>query len=253
MASCLNCGNPVTGSYCSACGQKTAVERFSTSVVIAEILHFFTHFEKGFLHTIWSFIARPGITSLNFLRGKRKRYQQPVSYLFICVGLYILVHNFIINYYHYHVSAASIAQMNLTDQANVLLRTHFAPFLICILIISALIIYLVLGRPLFNFTEILILSFYGGGTYLMMLFLTDIILGWLFGINVISPAVFLWQTILSSFYNFWFCADLFTKVKIQFLWVKLFIVAILIALIGLLLFNYLPLAWIYLFQRKSSL
>ena len=133
------------------------------------MLHFFTHFEKGFLHTAWGFIIRPGITSLNLLEGKRKRYQTPVSYLFICTGLYIIVHNLIINHYHYHVSARSLAHMDVKEQANILLRTHFTPFILFILIVSALVIYLVLGRPKFNFTEIFIISLYGGGTYLMML------------------------------------------------------------------------------------
>ena len=79
-------------------------------------------FRKRFFTYFRSFIIRPGSTSLDFLKGKRKQYQPPVSYLFICAGMYILVHNFIINHYDFHVSAAGIAQMELKDQANILLQ-----------------------------------------------------------------------------------------------------------------------------------
>ncbi len=248
VITCLNCGNSFDGKYCSACGQKAEVKRFTITEVLTEMLHFFTHFEKGFLHTIWSFLINPGTSSLNFLKGKRKQYQTPVSYLFICTGLYILAHNIIIRYYHYHVSEKSLALMNTKEQANVLLRTHFSPFIILILTVSAFLIYLILARPRFNFVETFILSLYGGGTYLAMLFASDITLGAIFRINIISPGVFLWQTILSLLYNFWFCFSVFSKVQVSFLWVKLFTVSILIAVIGLMLFNYLPLAWLYLWK-----
>lgn len=248
MANCLNCGNSFKGNYCSVCGQKKT-EKLTAAVAFTEMLHFFTHFEKGFLYTVWSFFIKPGTTSLNFLKGKRKQYQPPVSYLFICAGLYIIVHNFIIIHYHYHISAESLAQMNLKDQANVLLRTHFTPFILFILMASSLIIYLILARPTFNFTEIFILSLYGGGTYLMMLFISDIILGLIFKINVIEPGVFLWQTILSSLYNFWFCYNMFSKIRLHFFWLKLFTTSIVIAVVGLIFFTYLPLAWLVLFNK----
>jgi hypothetical protein len=249
LITCLNCGYTFKGEYCSHCGQKAEQERFTPSVVVAEMLHFFTHFEKGFLHTVWSFIAKPGRASLNFLNGKRKQYQSPVSYLFICTGLYILIHNFIVNHYHYHISAQIFSKLSINEQANVLLRTHFTPFIIITLIVSAFIIYLILARPAFYFTEIFILTLYGGGTYMTMLLLSDIILGIIFKIDIITPGVFLWQAIISLLYNFWFCVNLFTKVKVHFLWLKLFTVAILIAVIGLALFNYLPLAWLYILKH----
>jgi hypothetical protein len=248
LITCLNCGYSFKGKYCPSCGQKAEIDRLTLPVVLAEMLHFFTHFEKGFLHTAWSFTVKPGVTSLNFLKGKRKQYQSPVSYLFIGIGLYILLHNFIINHYNYHVTAETLSGMGIKDQANVLLRTHFTPFIIFVLITSAFIVFFVLARPKFNFIEIFVLCLYGGGTYMMMLFLSDVILGLIFKVNVITPGVFLWQTTLSLLYNFWFCADVFTKVNVRFLWLRLFTVSILVAVTGLILFNYLPLAWIYFFQ-----
>jgi hypothetical protein len=249
LTNCLNCGHSFKGKYCPACGQKAEIERYTAKVVLEEMLHFFTHFEKGFLHTAWSFVVKPGITSINFLKGKRKQYQSPVSYLFICTGLYLIVHNYIITHFHYHVSAEVISSMNMKEQANVLLRTHFTPFILIVLIVSAFIIYRVLAKPKFNFVEVFIISVYGGGTYMMMLLLSDIVLGFIFKINVITQPVFLWQTTLSSLYNFWFCYNFFSKLKLHLFWLRLITTALLVAAAGFILFIYLPLARIYLFVK----
>jgi len=60
--------------------------------------------------------------------------------------------------------------MSLGEQANILLRTHFTPFILFTLIVCSFIIYLVLAKPVFNFVEVFVLSLYGGGTYMLMLF-----------------------------------------------------------------------------------
>ena len=105
---------------------------------------------------------------------------------------------------------------------------------------------MVLGRPLYNFTEVLALSLYGGGTYFMLLFVSDLVLGVIFKVNTVSTGVFLWQTILSSVYNFWFSFDVFKRVHLRLFILRLVVVSILVAVIGLFTLLYLPLAWMYL-------
>ena len=245
MNTCLNCGHSYNGNFCSNCGQKADVKRITAAVLFEEILHFFTHLEKGFFRTSWNFIARPGSTSLNYLEGQRKKHQKPVSYFLVWTGLYIILHNLVINHYHYQLTEESFVQLNLTEQSNVLLRTHFTVFTIPILLVSAIVTYYVLARPRFNFTEVLALALYAGGTYFMMLFFSDIILGVVFKVNTVSTNVFMWQTILSTFYNFWFSYDIFRRVGLRFFVLRLIIVAFLIALIGLAMLSYLPMLWIY--------
>jgi hypothetical protein len=251
LTTCLNCGHSFKGKFCPACGQKAEVKRITFSVFTYEILHFFTHVEKGFLRTTIDFIIRPGNTSLNYLKGKRKSYQQPVSYFFIWIGLYILVHNFIINHNQFHIYDGPQGQLNVVDNGNILLRTHFSLFFGPILLISALIIYAILARPRFNFMEILTICLYGAGTYFMMLLVSDIILGLIFKINVIKESVFIYQTILSALYNFWFSFDLFKRVHLPWFWLRLIMVAMLISVVGLLLMNYLPILWMYLISKHE--
>jgi hypothetical protein len=75
----------------------------------------------------------------------------------------------------------------------------------------------------------------------MMLTLSDIVLGAVFGVNIISMNVFLYQTILSSAYNLWFSYDIFKKARVNFLWPRLIIVSILVSVIGYCMMTYLPL------------
>ena len=198
------------------------------------------------MHTAWNFIVRPGKASMDFLKGKRKQFQKPVSYILILAGLYILSHNFIINHYNYHYNLfqKSISNLDFQEQSNILLRTHFTPFILIIILLSALIIYPILGRRSFNFIEILTLCLYGGGTYFLMLFVSDIILGVVFKVNIISMKVFLWQTTLSSIYNFWFSFDIFKRKYLKNLWLRLIVTAILISAMGWTVMNYLPQLWV---------
>ena len=241
MTKCLNCGHSVTGHFCSNCGQKADIARISIRELTTETLHFFTHFEKGFLYTSVQFLGHPGSAGQAYLQGKRRKFQTPVSYLFIWTGLYILLHNFIIHYHDYHVVAGA---STLKDQANVLLRTHFTPFILIILLLSAVVIYLVLGRPVFNLGEILILSLYGGGTYFMLLFFSDVFLGLVLRRNILASSVFVWQTTVSAFYNWWFQFSVFKRSGVRWLLFRILITSLVIAAIGLLLMLYLPRLWI---------
>jgi hypothetical protein len=240
---CLNCGNKFSGKFCNECGQKAEVERITASQLLGETVHSITHYEKGFWHTIWEFLVRPGSSSLKFLSGKRKEYQRPVSYILILTGIYIILHNYIISRFDYKYEVWKNSSL-LSGDANIFLRTHFTPIIFVILIASAFLIYLVLGRGRFNFIEILTLCLYGGGTYFMMLAVSDVVLGVLLRVNIISMNVFLYQTILSSLYNLWFSYDIFKKARIPYLWPRLIITAILISVTGYVIMMYVPLLFV---------
>lgn len=240
---CINCGNKFTGKFCNECGQKAGAKRITAAHLLNETIHTLTHYEKGFLHTVWHFLVMPGRASLKFLRGKRKEYQRPVSYILILTGVYILMHNFIINRWHLTYELWHDSSL-MTGKANIFLREHFTPFILIILLASALIIYLILGKGKFNFVEILTLCLYGAGTYFMMLTVSDILLGALLGVNIISMNVFLYQTILSSLFNFWVCFDIFKRVHMRFLWPRLILTAVLISITGYSIMTYVPLLFV---------
>lgn len=110
VSHCLNCGAELHGAYCQQCGQKAKVERITFRYVVHDLFHFFTHIESGFLFTSIQMLKSPGATAKNFIEGKRKSYQPPVSYFFIWTTIYILLlyliektfgENVVINYQNY--------------------------------------------------------------------------------------------------------------------------------------------------------
>lgn len=242
---CLNCGNLFSGNFCPECGQKATVKRISGSVLISDVIRFFTHLEKGFLHTTWNLLARPGFLSINFLEGKRQKYQPPVSYLLIWTTLYVIIHNFIIGHYGYTIRHEESGIPGLNEEANILLRTHFTAFIIPLLFMSALLIYFLLAKPKYYFTEILTICLFGAGTYFMMLLASDLIFGIIFGINILTTSIFSWQTVLSSVYNFWFTYDFFKRSPPKLFWLRLVAVTLFITTIGWGILVWLPQLWIY--------
>jgi len=242
---CLNCHHSFKGKFCPNCGQKARVGRLTASALLKDVIHFFTHLESGFVFTTWSFLIRPGTSSLNYIAGKRKEYQTPVSYFLIWTGLYILVHNAIINYYHFKVTTEIVSSLDIWEKSNILFRNHFSLFVIPVIIISGIILYYIMARPQYNFTEILVCCLFGAGTYFMMCLISDLVFGIIFKINILTANIFLWQTILSSLYNFWFTFDFFKRLRLRLFWLRLISVSILVAIAGWVIMVYLPMLWLY--------
>ncbi len=82
---CLNCNTVYVGSYCHQCGQK-AVHRYTVGHVLHEIVHVFTHADKGIFSFAWQLITRPGKVALDLVEGRRKRYFNLFQYLLIIVA-----------------------------------------------------------------------------------------------------------------------------------------------------------------------
>lgn len=242
---CLNCEHVFKGKFCPNCGQKATIKRLTATALFEEVFHFFTHLEKGFPFTTWSFLIKPGISSLNYISGKRKKYQAPVSYFLIWTGLYIILHNTIVNYFQYQLSGEVITQLDKSGQANMILRKHFTVFILPAVFCSAVSIYFILAKPKYNFTEITALCLFGGGTYFMMLFFSDLILGFIFKVNVLTTPVFLWQAALSFFYNLWFSFDIFKRTPLRLFWIRLFFTVSIVAISGWVILFYLPIIWDY--------
>ena len=251
MTTCLNCGHVFEGKFCSNCGQKATVDRLTATALFEDTLHFFTHVESGFLFTTWNFLARPGISSMEYFSGKRKTYQSPVSFFLIWTGLYILVHNAVINFRNFQLSPELVNALKIGEQSNVLFRNHFSVFILPVILLSSFLIYLILTRPRYNYIEVLTLCLYGAGVYFMICLVSDLLLGLFFKENLLTPGVFLWQAILSVLYNFWFCLDFYKRLHLRYFWIRLITASVLVSVGGLLIMIYLPAVWMYFFTGKS--
>ncbi|HYF30695.1 MAG TPA: DUF3667 domain-containing protein [Chitinophagaceae bacterium] len=86
---CLNCATMLTADdrFCPTCGQKTDTHRITMSHIWHDVIHAFTHADKGFLYLLREMIFRPGHIAREYVEGKRKRYFNPFSYLLIVVAV----------------------------------------------------------------------------------------------------------------------------------------------------------------------
>jgi hypothetical protein len=91
LGGCENCGAPLAGKYCSACGQRAGHSVRSLSLFLTEAFEDLTHADSRLWRTLWSLIARPGYLTCEFLGGRRARYLPPVRlYLVLSVVFFLL-------------------------------------------------------------------------------------------------------------------------------------------------------------------
>jgi hypothetical protein len=84
---CGNCGVPLTGKYCSQCGEKKlSAKDYSLAHLAEEALDGFTHFDTRFLRTLKLLFTKPGALSNAYFHGGRSRYTKPLS-LFIIINV----------------------------------------------------------------------------------------------------------------------------------------------------------------------
>ena len=91
MQVCKNCHSPLDQSYCGVCGQKASVGRITLKGLIQELPHAIFHVDRGFQYNFINLFKRPGEAIIDFLKGKRKPFFHPASYLLIALVLNFIV------------------------------------------------------------------------------------------------------------------------------------------------------------------
>lgn len=80
MITCKNCGGPVPETYCSRCGQRHVEGRLTIKLVHDEAQGVFAKVLLKTGLTTWQLLRAPGDTANSYLAGRRKTYQEPLSY-----------------------------------------------------------------------------------------------------------------------------------------------------------------------------
>ena len=85
---CLNCGNPIIDKFCSKCGQRTTVHKYSLKHFVEhDLIHGIWHVDNGILFTIKELFTRPGHSIREFINGKRVGYFSFVTLLLLILGI----------------------------------------------------------------------------------------------------------------------------------------------------------------------
>lgn len=81
-AACRNCGTPLLGPHCYACGQpvKGLVRHFSS--IVGDFFDTVFEFDGRTPRTLWPLFARPGYLTCEYFEGRRVRYVSPLRLFF---------------------------------------------------------------------------------------------------------------------------------------------------------------------------
>lgn len=216
MHHCANCSRPAYDKYCSHCGQKVNLERISLSYLWEELFHFFTHIDKGFLFTSWKMIVSPGKTPLEYVAGRRKVYQSPVSYFLIWITIYILFlywlekifgQNAVINYKNYFGADTRVA------------ISHLAIVLTIVIPFQAFYLWLLVTKKQYNYFETMVATIYVLGTIIMLQFLFAVISLLLFAVGIKSINLKI-SDLLKILYLLWFIIQFVRLFDLQMKWLR---------------------------------
>lgn len=88
---CLNCSTPLTGAFCSACGQKARVHR-SLASFLGDMVKGLFNFEGKIWRTMPMLVLWPGEMTRRYVAGERARFVSPVAlYLFSVFAMFAVL------------------------------------------------------------------------------------------------------------------------------------------------------------------
>jgi presenilin-like A22 family membrane protease len=205
MASkCLNCDQNIEGNFCSNCGQKTSIHRFSIKHFFAhDLLHGLFHIDKGFLFTITELFTRPGNSIREYIQGKRVNH-----FNYFAAAILIITIDYLFTQWF------KIDVTGLLGKENVLgllrISRHYAKIVIFLGVpFYALTSYLLFRKSKQNFSENLVLNIYMLCGWLLISLLFKILMA-LIGNEQVLEVLNLVVLVLIYFYVFIFYYQYFS-------------------------------------------
>jgi len=207
--SCLNCGHSVSDEFCPHCGQKTDTARITPkSIIKNDILGSIWHVEARFFNTLKDIIFRPGKTAMDYIAGKRIRYNNFIPLLLVLFSFNVLG----LHYYEKFASAEVLAE---DSEVKDFLSKYSKAVLFVIIPMLAVNAYFLFRRIKLNIAEHFIIGTVSLLGILILFLLDDIVslIGlWkpvskiffvidqlLFGIALLFPAVTYWNAFKNSY------------------------------------------------------
>lgn len=88
---CLNCGQPLTGAYCAACGQSSHEGREpSLGHFLHDLVHEFLHVDGKLFQTLWALLLKPGLLTDEYWRGRMGSWIRPIRLFLVAVAIHWL-------------------------------------------------------------------------------------------------------------------------------------------------------------------
>ncbi|HEY3093149.1 MAG TPA: DUF3667 domain-containing protein [Vicinamibacterales bacterium] len=85
---CYNCGTPLSGPFCSACGQKAGLLDPTVHDFLHDFTHEMFHVDGRIFRSVWKLLSVPGLLTHDYFRGRRARWVSPIRLYLIFSLLY---------------------------------------------------------------------------------------------------------------------------------------------------------------------
>jgi hypothetical protein len=88
LSACPNCTEALAGDYCHRCGEKRPDARdLSVRHFVRDAAMELTSLDSKLLRTVWTLLFRPGLLTIEWVRGRRSHYLKPLN---LCLGVFAL-------------------------------------------------------------------------------------------------------------------------------------------------------------------
>ncbi len=87
---CLNCNANVAGRYCQVCGQENIEPKESFWHLVTHYFYDITHFDGQFFYTLKYLLWKPGFLSIEYMRGRRNSYLNPIKMYVFTSAIFFL-------------------------------------------------------------------------------------------------------------------------------------------------------------------
>jgi hypothetical protein len=171
---CLNCGTIVTDKFCPHCGQKKEVKRLSWRTLTEEINYFFFIGDGGFYKTVRELAIHPGRLYKNYLDGKRKKYDEPLSFLLISITVFIVVYQVALVITHYQ-SINTATWLSNDPLTKAMINKYRTTIELIILPFTSFVTFIIIAHPRLNYVEVFSISFFAFSFLFILLSLEYIV------------------------------------------------------------------------------
>lgn len=91
-STCLNCGGPLGGRYCQACGQAASTTRLRVKEILGDAVSHLLNLDSKIPRTVLGLTLNPGRVVAEYVEGRRASYVPPFRYCLIVVAGMLLLY-----------------------------------------------------------------------------------------------------------------------------------------------------------------
>lgn len=111
ISNCLNCNSPLSGDFCSHCGQKVVDPKLSFWQLLSLFFSSTFNYDGRLIRSIKLLLFHPAALTHAYIKGKRKSFVNPVQFYLFSSAIYFLIANL--------TPAESLIQINTTSGRSV--------------------------------------------------------------------------------------------------------------------------------------